>query len=56
MAHAFVKLSAPRDEMRLHQLLERCSDYYELHEGCPTPSDAGEYELKADPTLQPSAS
>ncbi|HJW96047.1 MAG TPA: GNAT family N-acetyltransferase [Thermoanaerobaculia bacterium] len=41
----FVRLEAPADIARLQQLLERCSDYYELHEGCPTPSDAGEYEL-----------
>ena len=47
--HQFVKLAASRDEARLHSLLERCSDYYEMHEGCSTPSDAGEYELKADP-------
>lgn len=29
----------------MQHLLERCSDYYELHEGWPTPADAGEYEL-----------
>jgi GNAT superfamily N-acetyltransferase len=51
MPHSFVKLSAARDEVRLQHLLERCSDYYELHEGWSTPLDAGEYELKTDPNV-----
>lgn len=46
---SFVKLSVPGDVVRLQRLLERCSDYYELHEGCTTPGDAGEYELTATP-------
>lgn len=37
------------DAVRLQQLLEECSDYYLLHEGCPTPADAGEFELSAVP-------
>jgi GNAT superfamily N-acetyltransferase len=51
MAYTFVTLRAPRDEVRLQRLLERCSDYYELHEGWATPLDAGEYELKTDPNV-----
>jgi len=51
MPHTLVKLRADRDAVRLQRLLERCSDYYELHEGWPTPADAGEYELTLDPTL-----
>jgi GNAT superfamily N-acetyltransferase len=51
MPHTFVQLSSPRDEVRLQNLLERCSDYYELHEGWTTPLDAGEYELKLDPSI-----
>ena len=47
----FVKLASPADAARLQQLLERCSDYYELHEGCPTPADAGEYELTSIPSM-----
>ncbi len=39
----------PADAARLQLLLERCSDYYELHEGCATPADAGVYELSALP-------
>jgi GNAT superfamily N-acetyltransferase len=46
-----VKLVAPEDAARLQRLLERCSDYYELHEGCATPPDAGEYELTAIPPV-----
>jgi len=42
-----VRLALPTDVVRLQHLLERCSDYYELHEGWPTPTDAGEYELTA---------
>lgn len=53
MAHTLVKLCAGRDEARLQRLLERCSDYYELHEGWPTPADAGEYELKLDASVVP---
>jgi GNAT superfamily N-acetyltransferase len=53
MPHRLVKLSAERDAVRLQRLLERCSDYYELHEGWPTPADAGEYELKPDPAFLP---
>ena len=49
MPHAVVELHADRDAARLQRLLERCSDYYELHEGWPTPGDAGEYELTVDP-------
>lgn len=37
------------DAVRLQQLLDECSDYYLLHEGCPTPADAGEFELSAVP-------
>lgn len=44
-------LDADRDAVRLQHFLERCSDYYELHEGWPTPSDAGEYELSVDPKM-----
>lgn len=51
MAHSLVKLRADRDAVRLQRLLERCSDYYELHEGWFTPGDAGAYELTLDPTL-----
>lgn len=40
-----VRLAWPADVARLQHLLERCSDYYELHEGWPTPADAGQYEL-----------
>ena len=39
----------PADAGRLQVLLDRCSDYYELHEGCATPADAGSYELSAVP-------
>lgn len=49
MAHTLVTLRADCDAVRLQRLLERCSDYYELHEGWPTPADAGEYELTLDP-------
>jgi ribosomal protein S18 acetylase RimI-like enzyme len=49
MPHTLVKLRADRDAVRLQRLLERCSDYYELHEGWSTPADAGEYELTVDP-------
>src|SRR5947199_10364981 len=49
MPHTLVKLSGDRDAVRLQRLLERCSDYYELHEGWSTPADAGEYELTLDP-------
>ena len=51
MAHRLVKLHADRDAVRFQRLLERCSDYYELHEGWPTPPDAGEYELALDPKV-----
>ena len=44
-----VRLRADRDAGRLQRLLERCSDYYELHEAWATPPDAGEYELTLDP-------
>lgn len=44
-----VKLHAERDTVRLQDLLQRCSDFYELHEGCATPPDAGSYELTAVP-------
>jgi len=44
-----VKLASPADTVRLQRLLERCSDYYELHEGCATPTDAGDYELNSIP-------
>src|SRR3954463_7023892 len=47
--HVVVRLRADRDAGRLQSLLERCSDYYELHEGWSTPHDAGEYELTLDP-------
>jgi ribosomal protein S18 acetylase RimI-like enzyme len=46
--HTLVKLRGDRDAVRLQRLLERCSDYYELHEGWSTPADAGEYELTLD--------
>lgn len=49
--HTLVKLCADRDAVRMQRLLERCSDYYELHEGWPTPPDAGEYELVLDPKV-----
>jgi ribosomal protein S18 acetylase RimI-like enzyme len=49
MPYTVVSLSAGRDVVRLQRLLERCSDYYELHEGWPTPLDAGEYELTPIP-------
>lgn len=45
MTLPIVRLTWPNDVARLQHLLDRCSDYYELHEGWPTPSDAGEYEL-----------
>jgi GNAT superfamily N-acetyltransferase len=48
-----VKLVSPTDTARLQHLLERCSDYYELHEGWPTPADAGEYELTFVPPGRP---
>jgi len=54
--NALVKLRADRDAERLQRLLERCSDYYELHEGWPTPADAGEYELTVDPKAPQTAS
>lgn len=38
------------DAPRLQRLLERCSDVYELHEGCATPADAGVHELTAVPS------
>lgn len=44
-----MQLHADRDAIRLQSFLERCSDYYELHEGWATPADAGEYELSPDP-------
>ncbi len=50
MTATFSNLSAPDDAIRLQQFLEGCSDYYELHEGCSTPADAGEYELTAIPS------
>ncbi|HEX2059524.1 MAG TPA: GNAT family N-acetyltransferase [Thermoanaerobaculia bacterium] len=40
---------AHTDAGRLQLLLDRCSDYYELHEGCTTPADAGTHELTAVP-------
>ncbi len=40
-----VPLAWPADGPRLQRLLEQCSDYYELHEGCVTPADASEFEL-----------
>lgn len=46
------RLTPEADADRLQQLLERCSDYYELHEGWPTPPDAGRYELTAAPGLE----
>lgn len=40
-----VRLVPSADVARLQDLLERCSDYFELHEGWPTPPDAAEYEF-----------
>lgn len=40
-----IRLVPSADVARLQDLLERCSDYFELHEGCPTPPDAAVYEL-----------
>jgi len=40
-----ITLASPADAPRLQRLFERCSDYFELHEGCPPPADTGEYEL-----------
>ena len=56
MAHTLVTLHADRDAVRVQRLLERCSDYYELHEGWSTPADAGEYELALDPRAPKTAS
>lgn len=53
MSYALVTLRADRDAVRLQRLLERCSDYYELHEGWATPPDAGEYELTLDTNILP---
>lgn len=47
-AGRFGRLGAA-DAGRLQELLDRCSDYYELHEGCATPVDAGVHELSAVP-------
>lgn len=50
MAHSeIVRLHPASDAPRLQRLLEQCSDYYVLHEGCATPEDAGQYELAAVP-------
>jgi GNAT superfamily N-acetyltransferase len=43
------RLHRDADESRLQELLERCSDYYLLHEDWPTPKDAAAYELSAVP-------
>jgi ribosomal protein S18 acetylase RimI-like enzyme len=43
------------DEPRLQEFLERCSDYYLLHEGRPTPADAARHELSAVPDGRSSA-
>ena len=44
------RLTWPADGPRLQQLLERCSDYYELHEGWPTQPDTAEYEMTFIPS------
>ena len=51
IARELVRLTWPADVDRLQHLLERCSDYYELHEGWSTPADAGQYELLVPPGL-----
>jgi ribosomal protein S18 acetylase RimI-like enzyme len=47
--YAITRLEWPADEVRLQEFLERCSDYYELHEACPTPPDTAVHELTAVP-------
>ena len=47
--YVIARLERPGDEVRLQEFLERCSDYYELHEACPTPPDAAVHELTAVP-------
>lgn len=47
--YAIVLLAQADDESRLQNFLERCSDYYVLHEGRPTPKDAARHELSAVP-------
>src|SRR5215213_1984008 len=48
-SYAIARLNRAYDESILQELLERCSDYYLLHEGWPTPKDAAGYELSAVP-------
>lgn len=43
------RLRPEHDAGRLQELLERCSDHYMLHEGWPTPPDAGVHELTGVP-------
>lgn len=47
--YAIAVLDRAGDESRLQGFLERCSDYYLLHEGRPTPADAARHELSAVP-------
>lgn len=53
--YAFAHLNRAADESRLQEFLERCSDYYLLHEGWPTPKDAAEHELSVVPDGKSSA-
>lgn len=48
-SYAISRLAGDDDTQRLQQLLERCSDFYLLHEGWPTPADAAAYELTCVP-------
>lgn len=43
------QLHPAEDESCLQAFLELCSDYYDLHEGRPTPRDAARHELSAVP-------
>lgn len=47
--YATATLAQGGDESRLQEFLERCSDYYLLHEDRPTPKDAARHELAAVP-------
>src|SRR5215210_1891935 len=53
--YRFTRLNPALDAPALQQLLEECSDYYLLHEGWPTPPDAGAYELATVPAGRSSA-
>lgn len=48
-----VTLTWPADGPRLQDLLERCSDYYELHEAWPTQPDTAEFEMSLRPGAPP---